>query len=232
MIITVIMVAALIMSAVVHEVAHGFVAYRLGDNTAKDQGRLNLNPLKHLDLFGSIILPILLVLTKANFFLAWAKPVPINPYRLRDKKYGMLKVAVAGPLSNLILAGIFGTIGRFLPLTALEKYSLLMAYFGDEAGNLLNMMGSSIFASMYVLSFSMCMVNIGLMIFNLIPWPPLDGSKIIFPFLPLKLKEFFLKLEMSIGGMLILFALVSLGAFDFLGVFVVRLFGLIMGISV
>jgi len=98
----------------IHEIAHGSVAYSLGDHTAKNEGRLTLNPLKHIDLFGSIILPLLLFLSSSPFLFGWAKPVPVNPYNFRDKKYGEIKVSIAGPASNLLLAIIFGLILRFV----------------------------------------------------------------------------------------------------------------------
>src|SRR3989344_7856754 len=102
------------MSVVIHEVSHGVAAYLQGDKTAKDAGRLTLNPISHLDPFGSVILPILLVLTHSPVVLGWAKPVPYNPNALhKDFRYGPLKVALAGPLSNLALAFVFGLIIRF-----------------------------------------------------------------------------------------------------------------------
>lgn len=104
----------LIFSVMIHEIAHGSVAYSLGDHTAKNEGRLTLNPLKHIDLFGSIILPLLLFLSSSPFLFGWAKPVPVNPYNFRDKKYGEIKVSIAGPASNLLLAIIFGLILRFV----------------------------------------------------------------------------------------------------------------------
>ena len=110
MIVTIIIVAVLIMSAVVHEYAHGVAALAQGDRTAQDAGRLTLNPIKHLDLFGSIIVPAMLIITKFPIFFAWAKPVPINPYNFKDVKYGEFKVAAAGPLSNFILAVFFALV--------------------------------------------------------------------------------------------------------------------------
>jgi Zn-dependent protease len=102
----------LIFSVVVHEVSHGFTAYKLGDNTAKYQGRLTLNPLKHLEWFGSFILPIITYVS-GGFILGWAKPVPYNPYNLSNQKWGEALVALAGPLSNIFIAIIFGILVRF-----------------------------------------------------------------------------------------------------------------------
>src|SRR3989338_3694981 len=112
-------IIAVIFSIVLHEVAHGAMANSLGDPTAKDFGRLTLNPLKHLDLFGSIILPLLTFFV-GGFVFGYAKPVPYNPFHLSDKKYGPAKVALAGPLSNIILAVGFGLFLRYLP-TSLES---------------------------------------------------------------------------------------------------------------
>jgi Zn-dependent protease len=147
------------MSVVIHEVSHGFMALRFGDKTALYAGRLTLNPLKHLDLFGSIILPAFLVLTHASFLFGWAKPVPYNPNNLTNRKWGTIAVASAGILANLSLAVFFGLILRFS----------------------LNSIVSVNFVS--IIS-SIVLINLGLAIFNLVPIPPLDGSKILFSFLP------------------------------------------------
>jgi len=152
-------------SIVIHELAHGEVAVALGDPTPQVAGRLTLNPLKHLDLFGSIILPGILILMSMVFgggiILGWAKPVPVNPFNFRDQKYGSAKVALAGPLANIILALIFGLFLRWLPF-GFSPYTQKMAF---------------IFAHIV-------WVNLLLAIFNLIPIPPLDGSHILFTFLP------------------------------------------------
>jgi Zn-dependent protease len=144
------------MSVVIHEVAHGYAALYFGDKTAEYAGRLTLNPLKHLDPFGSVILPLLLVLTNAPFLIGWAKPVPYNPENLRDKKIGTLWVASAGILANLAIAIFFGLVIRISVATGFLSASFVSL------------------ASVVVL------LNIVLAIFNLIPIPPLDGSKILF----------------------------------------------------
>lgn len=147
------------MSVVIHEVSHGFVALRFGDKTALYAGRLTLNPLKHLDMFGSILLPLLLVLSHAPFLFGWAKPVPYNPNNLSDRKWGTVAVAFAGILANLFVALLFGFILRFS----------------------LNTLPPESFVS--IIS-SIVLINLGLAIFNLVPIPPLDGSKILFSLLP------------------------------------------------
>jgi len=153
----------IVISAVFHEYAHGFVAYYLGDPTAKNAGRLTLNPLVHMDLFGTIILPLFLLFT-SGIFIGYAKPVPYNPDNLRDKKYGSLKVAIAGPLSNLFIALVFGLFLRFFAASIL-------------ASNII----PPIFVSFIAL---VALINIWLALFNMIPFPPLDGSKVFFDLFP------------------------------------------------
>lgn len=146
------------MSVVIHEVSHGYVAEMFGDSTARHAGRLTLNPLKHLDLFGSIFLPIVLYLS-SGFAFGWAKPVPYNPDNLRNRKWGTIAVASAGVLANILIAIIFGTLIRFSA-------------------------GFSLSENFYFITSSIVMVNLALAVFNLIPIPPLDGSKILFSLLP------------------------------------------------
>src|SRR3989338_973055 len=152
-------IAILIMSVVIHEVSHGFMAEFFGDKTARFAWRLTLNPIKHLDLFGSIILPVVLVLSHSPFLFGWAKPVPYNPDNLSNKKWGTIAVAAAGVLSNFAVAIIFGIIIRLS-----SSFSLPDAF--------------------YSITFMIVITNLVLAIFNLIPIPPLDGSKILFAFLP------------------------------------------------
>jgi len=182
-IITIFSLVILLFSVIAHELAHGWVAYSLGDPTAKYAGRLTLNPLKHLDPFGSIILPLLLFIAGSPFLFGWAKPVPINPYNFRDKKYGEIKVSIAGPASNILLAVIFGLILRFIP---------------NEI--ILNNPGIEI-ALGYIVA-----INIWLALFNLIPIPPLDGSWILFSFLPDSLQN--IQIFLRQYGILILVLLI------------------------
>ncbi|MFA5051013.1 MAG: site-2 protease family protein [Patescibacteria group bacterium] len=156
----------IIFSAIIHEYMHAWTADRLGDPTAKLMGRLTLNPLKHIDSFGTIILPLFLVILKSPFVVGWAKPVPINPFNFRDQKWGTLKVAAAGPLANFMVALIFGLIIRVLPPSSFTNFL-------------------SIIVS----------VNILLFVFNLIPIPPLDGSRILFAFLPPRFQYYSLVIE-------------------------------------
>lgn len=150
----------LIFSVIIHEVSHGAMSLVFGDRTAQYEGRLTLNPIKHIDFFGSIVLPLLLVLTNASFVIGWAKPVPYNPYNLRNPKIAEPMVALAGPLSNIIVAVMFGLIIRFVLLLNPSLISLVTVFS-------------------YVV-----IINISLAIFNLVPIPPLDGSKILFSMFP------------------------------------------------
>ena len=163
-------IAILIMSIVIHEVSHGFMAEYFGDNTARSAGRLTLNPIRHLDLFGSIILPAFLVITRAGFLFGWAKPVPYNPNNLSNRRWGTMWVAAAGVLANFLIAVIFGLIIRF--------------------GS-----GYEMPSSFYFITSAIVIVNLALAIFNLVPIPPLDGSKILFSFLPESALSFVLALE-------------------------------------
>lgn len=193
------LIIVLVFSAVFHEYMHGYAAYRLGDLTAKNAGRLTLNPLKHLEWIGSVFLPLIMVLSGMSFIFAWAKPVPYNPFNLRDRKYGDAKVGVAGPLANFMLALVFGLILRFAPITSLSF-----------AG----------FLSIIVY------VNLMLMIFNLIPIPPLDGSKILSAFLPADKREKYLSME-RYGFIMVIAFIMLLG--NILIIPVNFLFNLIVG---
>lgn len=160
----IITIIVLILSIVFHEVAHGYAANWLGDPTARLAGRLSPNPLLHIDPIGSVLVPGLLYLTGAHFLFGWAKPVPYNPYNLRNQKWGESIVAAAGPLANLFLAVIFSILIRTSDTLGLSSSFVEMA-------------GYIVF------------VNVLLACFNAIPLPPLDGSKIITPFLPRALEH-------------------------------------------
>lgn len=228
MLITVLSILILIFSAIIHEYAHGYMAYKLGDNTAKFMGRLTLNPLSHVEVFGSIILPITMILSGMNFVLGWAKPVPYNPNNLDDQKFGDSKVALAGPASNFFLAVIFGLIIRFIPISIDTKTSLIIMYLSGQNLELLQVMHGFFLGSLLLVSAIICLTNIFLGIFNLIPIPPLDGSKIITVFLNRELRDKWLSYEKY--GMIILIILLSINFFNFLQPTALFLFSLFSGI--
>src|SRR3990167_8975455 len=149
-------IAIIMFSAVIHEVMHGVAADWLGDPTARLAGRLTLNPIPHIDMVGSIILPVVLALSSSSFLFGWAKPVPYNPYNLRPVRFSEAIVAAAGPLSNLAIALVVGAILQFAPVSEV----------------------------LFALLFAIVLVNVMLFLFNLIPIPPLDGSKILASILP------------------------------------------------
>ena len=191
-----------LLALVIHEVSHGWVAESLGDSTAKDLGRLSLNPLNHLDPIGSVLVPLFLFLSGSPILIGWAKPVPVNPYNLRDKKYGMLKVALAGPLANFLVAVFFALVIRFLPPSTLNLIVLLQI---------------------------IVTYNLLLGFFNLIPIPPLDGSNILFSLLPEKFSEI-KKLLFKYGPFLLIF-FVFFG-FGYLSIFVSFVSYLLLGTKI
>ena len=153
------MAFAFLYSVIIHEVSHGLMAESMGDTTARQAGRITLNPIPHLDLFGSILLPFLFIISGLPFVFGYAKPVPYNPLNLDDRTYGPAKVALAGPMSNLILALLFGLVFRFLPAgVGGEMLPQLLAY--------------------------VIYINLALFVFNLIPIQPLDGHWLLLTFLP------------------------------------------------
>ena len=180
----IISLAVFVISMTLHEVAHGYVAYKFGDDTAKREGRITLNPLKHIDLTG-IILPILILLSGFKFLVGWAKPVPVNFYNLRPHRLGLFCVAIAGVVVNFIIAGISLILlkisGKYLDIENVFMTVLLYTY----------------------------LINLLLGLFNLIPITPLDGGRIVYSFSGQKVREFYNKIEKY--GILIIFVIVYLG---------------------
>ena len=199
---------ALIISIIIHEVAHGYAANSLGDPTAKLAGRLTMNPLPHLDPFGSIILPALLTLSHSGFLFGWAKPVPYNPYNLKNQRWGELLVAGAGVATNLFLAVVFGLLTRYLNATGMEVASGATAIIA--------------------------LVNLFLGLFNLIPIPPLDGFTVLRGLLPYRFAVPFRNFEARLaqGGLLTLVGFLFLFSYFFSAPFsllVTYLFRLLIG---
>lgn len=179
-------IVILIFSVVIHEVAHGYAALFLGDPTAKYEKRLTLNPLRHIDPVGSILVPI--ITSFAGLTFGWAKPVPYNPYNLKNPRWGEFFIALAGPVSNLVIA-----------LLAAVSLNYVVGFIG--------LTGPAISLLLMIV-----VVNISLMVFNLTPLYPLDGSKVLFAFIPAKyehVKEFLIRYSFP----LLLLALLFLGSY-------------------
>ena len=204
-IITIFSLIVLLFSVIIHELAHGYVANSLGDPTAQYAGRLTLNPIPHLDFFGSLLLPLLLFITGSPVMVGWAKPVPVNPYNFKDQKWGAIKVSLAGPATNLILATFFGLLMRFIPYAFFLKMP-----------------------AMFVILSFIVHINIILAIFNLVPIPPLDGSWILFKFIPYKFE--YVKTFLQQYGMFILIFLIFFGGLQRLEVITGAIFHLITGL--
>lgn len=177
----------IIFSAIVHEYAHGWMANRLGDPTAKQMGRLTLNPLPHIDPIGTVVLPLFLMIF-AGFFIGYARPVPFNPFYLRDPRRDVAKIAIAGPAANFLIAILFALLLAIFPLPVETKKGLaIFISSGNLSGALAaaSLAGNVMF-TIFVLINIVVLVNIWLGLFNLIPVPPLDGSKILMAILPQK----------------------------------------------
>ncbi len=199
-----------LLSVVIHEVSHGAVANALGDPTARLSGRLTLNPIKHIDPIGSIMVPAVFFLLGAasggGVIFGWAKPVPINPYNLRDQKWGVAKVAVAGSGANLLVALFFAILMRVIHVPQ-----------------------NIFFEGMYLFFSKVVWINILLGIFNLIPIPPFDGSKILFSFLPYSMQN--VKLFLERYGILIIIFIIFFG-FDFIVLISSLVFKLLVGVPI
>lgn len=166
-----------------HEASHAYAANKLGDPTARLMGRMTLNPGAHIDLIGTIIVPIVLfILTR--FVFGWAKPTPINPLNFSRPRQDSALVAFAGPASNFALATVVGLISRLLPISALEKTSIVYTALRGQWTSLFDLIGADVFSLIFLILAVIVVFNLILGIFNLLPIPPLDGYKILLGIVP------------------------------------------------
>jgi len=207
------MIVPLLFSVTIHEVAHGYIALRMGDHTAQKAGRLTLNPIKHLDFFGSLLLPLVLKLTGSPIIFGYAKPVPVNFTNLRNVRKSTIYVASAGVLANFILAFLSGIFFRILTnYKMLWQTSIISPFIMD----------------LYSMLFYSVVINLVLAIFNLIPIPPLDGSKILAMCLPTSLRIQFARLE-RFGMIIIIFLLLTNLLDKLLSFFLTPMFSILLG---
>ncbi|MBM4257302.1 MAG: site-2 protease family protein [Deltaproteobacteria bacterium] len=186
----------ILVAVVLHELAHGYVAYRLGDPTAAQAGRLTLNPIAHVDPFGTVILPLILLVTGAPFLFGYAKPVPVNFMNLYKPRRDMVLVALAGPLTNLILAALAAMVLKFILVTTIMKGGVPP----DSTKLLLQLIHTTL------------LINVSLAVFNMLPVPPLDGGRVATGLLPRAPALALARLEPY--GMLIILLLMTSGALD------------------
>lgn len=185
---TILLIFILLYSIILHEIAHGYVAYRLGDPTAKYEGRLNLSPISHIDIFGTIILPLLTFLM-TGFIFGYAKPVPYNPYNLKNPRKDSILIALSGPLTNIILALFYSFLYKIFLFQQLGNQFLSILSYGIR-------------------------INLLLAIFNLMPIPPLDGSKLLLLKIPLEVYQY-----LEIYGFLLIFIFIWF-LFPYLGLLI------------
>ncbi|MCX8016159.1 MAG: site-2 protease family protein [Patescibacteria group bacterium] len=194
----------LLFSVILHEISHGYIAYYLGDDTAKQAGRLTFNPIAHLDLWGSFLFPLFLYfLSGGAFVFGWAKPVPFNPLKLKNPKKSIGLVGLSGPLTNFLIALVFAIIFRLIHFFNIASLQPLTDFLGI-----------------------IIYINILLAVFNLVPIPPLDGSRVLYSFLPVKYEHFYWNLERY--GLMLVMLLVFFG-FRFITPLIDIIFKILIG---
>ncbi|MEI8343959.1 MAG: site-2 protease family protein [Candidatus Moraniibacteriota bacterium] len=219
----------LIYSIIIHEVMHGYVALWLGDSTAKYADRLNFNPLSHIDPVGSIFVPLLMLVTSGfHYAFGWAKPVPYNPFNLKDQKWGPMLVALGGPGSNIVLALVAAIIARLIALPTAIKGDIILSVAAGNWTQLSTFVAGSFGAIVFTLMTMVIFWNVLLAFFNLIPFPPLDGSKILFTFFPVKM-ETMIMLEQYGFMLLLLFVFIFSTP---MGIFLNTMLSLFFGMTI
>lgn len=220
-------VVILLYSVIIHEVFHGITAMWMGDNTAKYAGRITFNPLKHIDPWLTIGMPMLMLfLTGGKFAFGSAKPVPYNPYNLKNQKWGPALVALSGPGINILIALIAAVAAKLISLPLASKVDIISNF--NEWGNISYAISGSVGAIFYELLVIIIFWNVFLAFFNLIPIPPLDGSKLLFAIIPVSV-ETMAMLE-QFGFILLLFAIFFFSGP--LGAFLNLMLNLFLGITV
>jgi Zn-dependent protease len=209
----VVMIVPLLFAVTIHEVAHGFVAYKMGDNTAMMAGRLSLNPARHLDPMGSLILPLILKLTGSPVIFGYAKPVPVNFANFRNYRKGIIYVSSAGVLANFILAVLSGILFQTLAhFQWVWQASIFRPFIMDFY---------------YMLGYSV-VINSVLAVFNMIPIPPLDGSKLLAMLLPVSLRRQYVRME-RYGLIIIIFLLLTNSLSKVISFFIEPMFNVLLG---
>jgi len=197
----------LIFSIAWHESAHALAAHWCGDDTAKNLGRISLSPIPHIDFWGTLVIPLVNIFTPGSFMLVgWGKPVPVNPYNFRHLVRDDIIVALAGPFSNLILAVLTLLTVRLLPLLPEQQAQVFFQY----------------------LIFPMAAMSVMLCVFNLLPIPPLDGSHLLFNFLPLNLKRYYGRI--SLASFVVMIVLINTPVWRYFGTFIEKI--LVLGLRV
>lgn len=220
-------VLILLYSVIIHEVSHGVMALWLGDSTAKYSGRITANPFKHIDPWMTIMVPLLmLMMSGGRFAFGGAKPVPYNPYNLKNQKWGPTLVALAGPLSNILIALIFALAAKFITISSAAKIDIISNF--NNWGTVAQVISGSLGSIAFEISVMVIFWNVLLAFFNLIPIPPLDGSKLLFAILPIKIET--MALLEQFGFMILLVAIILFSGP--LGYFLNLMLSLFLGITV
>lgn len=219
-------IAILLYSVIIHEVAHGLAALYLGDPTAKYAGRITANPAKHIDPWMTIGMPILLLLiTNFKFAFGGAKPVPYNPYNLKNQKWGPALVGLAGPASNILIAIVAAITAKFIEIPMAIKADII--YNFNDWGKISEVLAGSFSSIFFELLVIIIFWNVFLAFFNLIPIPPLDGSKLLFSVFPIR-AETLMILE-QFGFMILLFVIIFFSRP--LGIFLNFMLNLFLGMT-